>query len=127
MKPFLTAGFVPSIFLLIGCTTSSEVALPDLPTGHPALAGNAPGGRPATVPVLTQDDLTRGTASRLSGEAMPPMSMGDKKEAKPAGDAPAKISYTCPMHPEIHKSDPGNCPICGMKLVEEKSSPHSHR
>ena len=24
--------------------------------------------------------------------------------------------YTCPMHPEVHKTDPGNCPICGMAL-----------
>jgi len=24
--------------------------------------------------------------------------------------------YTCPMHPEIIKSEPGNCPICGMAL-----------
>lgn len=25
--------------------------------------------------------------------------------------------YTCPMHPEIRQHEPGNCPICGMKLV----------
>ena len=25
--------------------------------------------------------------------------------------------YTCPMHPEIIKSQPGSCPICGMDLV----------
>jgi len=24
--------------------------------------------------------------------------------------------YTCPMHPQIRKSAPGNCPICGMLL-----------
>ncbi len=24
--------------------------------------------------------------------------------------------YTCPMHPEIRQSGPGNCPICGMAL-----------
>ena len=30
------------------------------------------------------------------------------------------VSYTCPMHPEIHTSKPGNCPKCGMKLVREK-------
>ncbi len=30
------------------------------------------------------------------------------------------ITYTCPMHPEIHASKPGNCPKCGMKLVKEK-------
>ena len=25
--------------------------------------------------------------------------------------------YTCPMHPEIHEHNPGNCPKCGMTLV----------
>lgn len=25
--------------------------------------------------------------------------------------------YTCSMHPQIHMDEPGNCPICGMKLV----------
>ncbi len=24
--------------------------------------------------------------------------------------------YTCPMHPEIVRDKPGNCPICGMAL-----------
>jgi hypothetical protein len=24
--------------------------------------------------------------------------------------------YTCGMHPQIIKTEPGDCPICGMKL-----------
>lgn len=27
--------------------------------------------------------------------------------------------YTCPMHPEIIRNEPGQCPICGMDLVEK--------
>lgn len=30
------------------------------------------------------------------------------------------VTYTCPMHPEIHATKPGNCPKCGMTLVKEK-------
>ncbi|HVS52452.1 MAG TPA: efflux RND transporter periplasmic adaptor subunit [Opitutaceae bacterium] len=30
--------------------------------------------------------------------------------------------YTCGMHPQIIKHEPGNCPICGMKLTPIKSS-----
>jgi len=30
---------------------------------------------------------------------------------------PHEKKYTCPMHPEIVKDKPGNCPKCGMKLV----------
>ncbi|MDB6054572.1 MAG: hypothetical protein JWN25_2095 [Verrucomicrobiales bacterium] len=28
--------------------------------------------------------------------------------------------YTCPMHPEVVKDVAGECPKCGMKLVEKK-------
>jgi Cu+-exporting ATPase len=36
-------------------------------------------------------------------------------EAVPPG-APKGTIYTCPMHPEIRRSEPGSCPICGMAL-----------
>lgn len=26
------------------------------------------------------------------------------------------MEYTCPMHPEIVRDEPGSCPICGMTL-----------
>jgi Cu+-exporting ATPase len=32
------------------------------------------------------------------------------------GDATTGIIWTCPMHPQIRRSKPGNCPICGMAL-----------
>src|SRR5687767_12995412 len=28
--------------------------------------------------------------------------------------------YTCPMHPEVVKNEPGKCPKCGMTLVPLK-------
>ena len=31
-------------------------------------------------------------------------------------DAPAGTVWTCPMHPQIRQTGPGNCPICGMAL-----------
>ena len=33
-----------------------------------------------------------------------------------------KQLYTCGMHPQIIEDHPGNCPICGMKLVPVKNS-----
>jgi Cu+-exporting ATPase len=27
-----------------------------------------------------------------------------------------RVEYTCPMHPEIVRDEPGSCPICGMAL-----------
>src|SRR5256714_5961717 len=38
----------------------------------------------------------------------------------------AKQLYTCPMHPEIVRAEPGQCPKCGMTLVpvkEERKHP----
>lgn len=32
------------------------------------------------------------------------------------GEGRGERSYTCPMHPEIVRPDPGLCPICGMAL-----------
>ncbi len=32
-------------------------------------------------------------------------------------EKPKPTKYTCPMHPEIVKNEPGDCPICGMDLV----------
>src|SRR5690606_33729974 len=38
---------------------------------------------------------------------------GERPEAE---QAPAGAKWTCPMHPEIVKDGPGDCPICGMAL-----------
>ncbi len=46
--------------------------------------------------------------SALSQEIVPKY---DKKHADP--------NYVCPMHPQIVRGKPGNCPICGMKLVKK--------
>ncbi|MBK7979027.1 MAG: efflux RND transporter periplasmic adaptor subunit [Ignavibacteriae bacterium] len=36
--------------------------------------------------------------------------------------ASEKQLYTCGMHPEIISEEPGNCPVCGMKLVPKNKS-----
>ena len=33
-----------------------------------------------------------------------------------------KQQYTCSMHPQIIRDEPGNCPLCGMVLIPLKSS-----
>src|SRR5690606_21222101 len=33
--------------------------------------------------------------------------------------------YTCPMHPHISQDEPGQCPECGMNLVEEQAAQHA--
>lgn len=34
----------------------------------------------------------------------------------------AEETYTCPMHPQIIRHEPGNCPICGMSLVKKENA-----
>jgi hypothetical protein len=46
--------------------------------------------------------------------AAPVAPTGATKQA----DKPAAEVWTCPMHPEVAKSGPGQCPICGMNLVK---------
>ena len=50
-----------------------------------------------------------------------------KPTARPAPSTPTALNapvalgtiYTCPMHPQIRRSAPGSCPICGMALEPE--------
>ena len=39
-------------------------------------------------------------------------------------EAGTKATYTCPMHAEVIKTEPGRCPICNMKLVAKKTGDH---
>jgi hypothetical protein len=62
-----------------------------------------------------------------------PVAAEGSDAAETAADA---VLYTCPMHPEIVRSEPGTCPICGMNLVPKaveveadavsEEDPHAH-
>ncbi|CUR59847.1 Silver exporting P-type ATPase [metagenome] len=42
---------------------------------------------------------------------------GSHAEGEPPAPGEGEVvEYTCPMHPEIRRSGPGACPICGMAL-----------
>lgn len=41
----------------------------------------------------------------------------------PTVTASTSTVYQCPMHPEVVQDMPGECPICGMDLVEVKNAP----
>ena len=40
-----------------------------------------------------------------------------KQKSKETGIHTEETKYTCPMHPQVIKDQPGSCPICGMDLV----------
>jgi len=45
------------------------------------------------------------------------MAGGDTLAAVPISN---QTPYTCPMHPQVRRDGPGNCPICGMTLEPVK-------
>ena len=47
-----------------------------------------------------------------------PKSCGDSEHAEhSAADHRAPIVWTCSMDPQVRRSEPGRCPICGMELI----------
>lgn len=50
-------------------------------------------------------------------------SSGDVKEESERKEVK---TYVCPMHPDITSNTPGNCPTCGMPLVEKKDTPQKN-
>jgi membrane fusion protein, copper/silver efflux system len=52
---------------------------------------------------------------------MAPISQRAFTAARQAARAQQEGEWTCPMHPDVHQSHPGRCPICGMEL--ERKTP----
>jgi hypothetical protein len=79
----------------------------------------------------TQLEVARNDAADPNAATAPPAAAPRalRAEFEPAATAEppqGKSAYTCPMHPEIKRSEPGQCPICGMNLVPEKKPESGH-
>ena len=98
---------------------------------HHATSDTKPGAKTATDPVCgMQVEIKEGARTRdYGGETFHFCSAGCQEKfdadpyfyasgnAKKAGQkAQPGTQYTCPMHPEIVRDEPGSCPICGMAL-----------
>ena len=90
---------------------------------HAAKPGNCPKcgmklvkekPKAVTTPVIKKQEEPKPKTMEMGN-----MDMGAAKTNK-AEQPVQPVTYTCPMHPEIHATKPGNCPKCGMKLVKEK-------
>jgi Cu(I)/Ag(I) efflux system membrane fusion protein len=43
------------------------------------------------------------------------------------GDPSSRTVWTCPMHADVVSDDPGQCPICGMNLVQRERGHGDHQ
>ena len=69
---------------------------------------------------MTVDPSKAAGQSELDGKTYYFCSLGCKKKfdnnRMQREPQPVAAEYTCPMHPEVVRSKPGTCPICGMAL-----------
>jgi len=77
---------------------------------HPEVVSHEPGpcpkcGMPMERRIIAPADGQAAGAIHANSEA--------------ASSSDGAAQYTCPMHPEVVRSAPGNCPKCGMTLVPQ--------
>ena len=90
---------------------------------HPEIYASKPGNCPKCGMKLIKEKnkaVAQPVATKTGEMIMTGDTVSPKAAAKKASAQTVHSTYTCTMHPEIHASKPGNCPICGMKLVKEK-------
>lgn len=97
-----------TLSLLAACVSTQA----DVPRGHPANPDSP------TTPLGLAPTLPRLAATP---DAAPPEAQAHEHEH----DGAAEV-WTCPMHPEVVKHGPGQCPICGMNLVKRPAGKEAH-
>ncbi|MEO8137374.1 MAG: heavy metal-binding domain-containing protein, partial [Betaproteobacteria bacterium] len=91
------------------CPKCGMALQPDAPTG----VANLSDGHTAASAAAVEDSAQHAAAASLGHSH----SHHAPASAAPSAGAVAGARYTCPMHPEIVRDKPGECPICGMALV----------
>jgi hypothetical protein len=103
-----------AVSLIIACV-GTELTVPSHHPGHPS-------ARSGKLPVMTGLASDFESPPKQPAPSKPAHSHGEQSHGE-KGHGEASTVYTCPMHPEVERSEPGTCPKCGMKLVPKQASP----
>jgi len=134
---------IPCVSLLPRVVLVAPLALACAPTALDTSGNRASNPQAAVAPLPASEDPLRAappppTKARTHptepepaghhhpGAAPTPSnsSAGGGPNAPGADGRPdAKATWTCSMHPEIRRNEPGRCPVCGMNLVRVPPSP----
>jgi len=114
--------------LLLTACVSSELEVPANHPGNP----NATPGKVAPSTALRKELALAATSEpaasphadheHRSETPAPAASEATEASSAPSQQAPDSTTYVCPMHPEVVRKQPGECPICGMKLVPKETT-----
>src|ERR1039458_5757058 len=92
-------------------------------TDNPESSKPAPSARRWTLRALFTASLLSATAAGSLGFLWAQRHGNDSSSADHAHATNQVVEkYTCAMHPTIIQDHPGDCPICGMKLVKMQGS-----
>ena len=102
---------------------------------HPEIKQDKPGNCPkcgmSLVPLKDKEDKS---ASHQQATHSKSAAAHTAHKVEPDETAKAELNkgaqsfqrYTCPMHPQIIRDEPGNCPLCGMVLIPLKKADAEH-
>ncbi len=95
---------------------------------HPEVVRDEPGACPKCgmnlVPREAQADRghAQGTHPPSGTGTDMPMALTHGKSTHSTEAHDTGIEYTCPMHPEVVRNEPGSCPKCGMNLEPRETT-----
>ena len=87
---------------------------------HPEIRRDNPGSCPicgmALEPVVVTSDVDPDSLVHGEPDQHHHAEHHESRHATVTAQKGEVVEYTCPMHPEIRRDNPGSCPICGMAL-----------
>ena len=94
-----------------GTAVGLQQLKPEVPAGKEGVDHDMPGMKHGTAETPHIAPATKpGENAALSAPRWTPTTV-------PTSPPSAATVYTCKMHPKVISNTPGECPICGMKLV----------